>query len=268
MKKTKTGMNTEAAVNKKVKRLANTLLVGMFALAVIWTFAACSALPGGFNRSTAAGLIEKDKKYKAPATISVRRGLSRAEAPQTSPDEVAESAVPRAKDDFAWQHPQLIVAEQLGYVKLHFEDAKLTEPGIGKPGYKQYLYWSFQPRAEMTDKGRALWKDLDLPVNEDTLPLATRGTPEVNTLEDENQGQRASDFTYKWVTNELGAAFDENSPVFKNLKPNIQKWMREAKFDLLGQGNNRLLDIKVPRAAKATFKRFDDGWRLSYLYFM
>ena len=259
--------------NKNTKTKNSILVKLLFASVVAFTFGftSCSAV-GGFNRNSAAALIEKDNKYKAPATITIaiRKRLTDAGAgtPQLSPDDTAEAAAVRAKDDFATRQPQLLVAEQMGYIKLYFEDGKLYEPGMGEPGYKQNLVWAFKPRAEMTDKGRSLWEKLNLPVNEESLPLAVRGTPEITGLKDENDTMKSADFTYKWETNELGAAFDENSSTFKNLPPNLQQFLKTIKFDLLGQGNNRLMDFNVPRSARAFFQKFDDGWRLGQLYFM
>lgn len=258
---------------KNTKTKNSIVVKSFFASIIVFAnlFASCSAV-GGFSRSTAAGLIEKDNKYKAPATITIAIGkrLTNADAvtPQLSADDTAEAAAARAKEDFAGRQPQLIIAEQLGYIKLYFERGELFEPGMGQPGYKKYLKWSFRPRAQMTDKGRALWKDLNLPVDEENLPLAVRGTPEISGLKDENPTMKSADFTYKWEANELGAAFDENSATFKNLAPNLQQSLKNIKFDMLGQGNNRLMDFNVPRSARAFFQQFDDGWRLGQLYFM
>lgn len=128
--------------------------------------------------------------------------------------------------------------------------------------------WSYRPRAEITDKGRALWKDLNFNVDEENLPLAVRGTPEITGLKDENQSLKSSDFTYKWEPNELGEAFSTNSSTFKNLPPELQKALQETKFDLFGQGNNNIVDFDQPRTGKANFQKFDDGWRLGQLYFL
>lgn len=90
--------------------------------------ASCSTL-GGFTRNTAARLIENSNNYKAPATMTIdiggRLANAGAGAWQTYADEPAEAAIPRAREDFGKRHPQIIVAEQLGFIKLYFERAEL-----------------------------------------------------------------------------------------------------------------------------------------------
>lgn len=232
----------------------------------------CSTL-GGFTRSTAAGLIENNNNYKAPATITIDIGgrLSNAGAktPQLSADDTAEAAAVRAKADFAKRQPQIVVAESLGYIKLHFEKAELISPQIGETNYRTDLkMWAFRPRAEITDKGRALWKELNLNVDEESLPLAVRGAVEITGLKDENQSLKSADFTYKWQPNELGQAFNPNSSTYKNLRAELQNALQQTQFDMFGQGNNNILDFDKPRTGKANFQKFDDGWRLGQVYFM
>lgn len=261
--------------NKNTKRttafLKNTLIA--LTIAVIGTSATACSMVSGFNKSTAAELIEKDNKYKAPATITIAIGKrltnAGADTPQTSEDDTAEAAVIRAKEDFAKRQPQLVVAESLGFIKLHFENPELVEPQMGQPGYRTNLkIWTFRPRAEITEAGKKLWANLNLKEDEENLPLAVRSTPEISDLKDESANMKSADFTYKWQTTELGSAFNENSTVFKNLPPNVQQSLRQIQFDLMGSGNNRIMDFDVPRKARAFFQKNKDEWQLGQLYFM
>ena len=140
---------------------------------------------------------------------------------------------------------------------------------MGQPGYRTNLkIWTFQPRAEITDKGKALWTKLNLPVNEESLPLAVRGTPEITALKDDNEQIKSGDFTYRWDVTELGAAFNENSEAFKKLDPKIQQSLQSAQFDMTGQGDNRLMNLDKPHAARVFFQKTNDEWKLREFYFM
>lgn len=261
--------------NKNMKTHANHFAIKFFvASTMIFALfsASCSTL-GGFNQRTATALIEKDAKYKTPVTIpiNIRRRLTNAGAdtPQLSADDTAEAAAIRAKEDFAKRQPQLIVAESLGLIKLHFENPELVEPQMGQPGYRTNLkIWTFQPRAEITDKGKAIWTKLNLPVNEENLPVAVRGTPEVTALKDDNERTKSGDFTYRWDVTELGAAFNVNSEAFKKLAPEVQQSLQSAQFDLTGQGDNNLMNFDKPRRARVFFQKNNDEWKLREFYFM
>lgn len=259
---------------KNIKTKNHFTVKSIFALVSVFAVfsVSCSSL-GGFSRSTAAGLIEKDNRFSVPASMTIdiggRLSNAGANAPQISADDTEEAAIARAKEDFGTRQPQILVAEQLGYIKLYFERGELQDPQIGQPNYRTDLkIWTFRPRAEITDAGKKLWSDLNLKVDEQSLPLAVRGTPEITGLKDDNQTMKSADFNYKWQPTELGKAFSENSSTFKNLPPNVQQSLKSTKFDLFGQGNNNIMDFDTPRTARAFFQKFDDGWRLGQLYFM
>lgn len=236
--------------------------------------ASCSTL-GGFSRGTAAGQIEKDKRYTAPAEMTIDIGGRLANAAgktwQISKDDTAEEAAVRAKEDFMQRHPRIIVAEKLGYIKLNFEEPELSGKQMGMPSalWDQDLgAWFFKVRAKITDKGKALWTDLNLPVDEDNLPLATRGAPEITGLKDENQTMKSADFTYQWEANELGKAFDPESDESKGLPADLQEALKKTQYNMFGGGGSNTMDFNTPRKARAFFQKFDDGWRLGQLYFM
>ena len=238
---------------------------------VIALTAACSALTG-FNRNSAAELIEKDSRYGAPLTmtIDIGRRLTNAGAgiSQKTADETAEQAIPRVRDDFMQRHPQLIVAEQLGYIKLSFEGGELGERPMGAPRFDDRLgYWTFKPKAEITDAGRKLWSDLNLKIDEENLPLAVRSEPEITGLKDENQLMKSADFTFRWEPTKLGKAFDPESSEFKQLPENLREALGKVQHNMFGGGSNNIADFKTPRTGRAFFQKFDDGWRMSNLTF-
>lgn len=264
--------NTETTKTQKyfVNNILSKLTIGFLALTV---FCSCSSI-GGFSRSTAAQIIEKDKRFNSPVAMTIdiggRIANAAASIAQMSADETAEQAIPRAKEDFMRRQPQLLIAEELGYIKLYFENGELGERPMGSPRFDDKLgHWFYKPRAEITDKGRALWKDLNLTVDEESLPLAVRGTPEITGMKDENsQTMKSVDFAYKWEPNDLGEAFDPSSDQFKKLSTNLQEALKKTQYNIFGGGGNNTADFKTSRTGKAFFQKFDDGWRLGQLYFM
>jgi hypothetical protein len=234
----------------------------------------CSSLSSGVSRSTATAAIESDKRYTAASTLSVDvsgrfNNVGGVTVYQTNADDTAETAIPRAKSFYAESQPQIAVPEQLGYIKLYFEKPELIEAQIGEKNYGTALgLWKFKTRAELTDKGKALWEGLKLSVNEQSLPLAIRQSPEVTGIIDENQNNKRVDFTYKWKPTELGEAFDPSSSAFSKLSPELQEALKKTQFNIFGGGRNNTADFTSERKGLARFKKFDDGWRLSDLMFV
>jgi hypothetical protein len=105
---------------ENAKHFTNTFATKLV-LAFIVLAAACSSL-GGFTRGTAVSLIEQDKRYSVPATMTIDIGwkLTNAQmrAWQISKDDTVEAASVRAKEDFMLRHPQITLAEHLGYIML------------------------------------------------------------------------------------------------------------------------------------------------------
>lgn len=275
MRNTKTSKNTELTVVTKTntKHFAKHLIIKIAALTVVAT-SACASFLGGFNRNTATGLIEKDKRYTTAATMTIdirgRIANAGADTPQKTANETVEEAAIRVKQDFMQKQPQLLAAENMGYIKLFFEDGELGERTMGAPRFDDALkHWYFKPRAEITEKGKSLWNDLNLNIDEKNLPLAIRANVEITGLKDESQQTlKSAEFTYRWKPNELGKAFDPDSNTFKSLPPDLQEALKKVQVNMFGGGSNNTMDFKTPRKGRATFQKFDDGWRLSELYFM
>lgn len=256
-----------------MKKFTHNLPAKIIALFIVLA-TACSSL-GGFTRGTAVSLIEQDKRYSAPATMTIDIGArlanARAKAWQISQDDTAEAAAVRAKEDFMLRHPQIILAERLGYIKLYFENAELGGREIGVQPTELYRaglgVWNFRARAEITEQGKELWQNLKLPVNEESLPLAVRQTPEITGLTDEGQVMKRAEFAYKWRPTELGEAFDLNSAAFGKLPPDLQEALKKTQRNIFGGGGSNIMDFASPRKGVAMFKKFDDGWRLTDLLF-
>jgi hypothetical protein len=254
------------------KHFANNL-AGKVILSVTVLAVACSSLSSGVTRSTAATAIETDKRYSAAMAVSVDvsgkfDNVGGVTVFQTTADDTSETAIPRAKAFFAEKQPQIAVAEHLGYIKIYFEKPELVEAQMGQQNYKTPLgLWQFKTRAELTDKGKALWQDLKLSVNDQSLPLAARQSPEITGIIDENPNNKRVDFTYKWEPTELGKVFDPSSSAFSKLPPELQAALKKNQFNIFG-GRNNVADFTSERKGLARFKKFDDGWRLADLNFL
>lgn len=258
---------------KNKKHLVSGVAAALILTAAVFA-AACSSLSSGVSRGTAITAIEQDKRFTAASAVSVDvsgkfDNVGGVTVYQTSADDTAETAIPRAKAFYAESQPQIAVPEQLGYIKLYFEKPELIQAQIGEKNYDTALgLWKFKTRAELTDKGRALWEDLKLSVSDQSLPLAIRQSPQVTGIIDENPNNKRADFTYKWKPTELGEAFDPSSSAFSKLSPELQEALKKTQFNIFGGGRNNTADFTSERKGLARFKKFDDGWRLSDLMFV
>ncbi len=243
-------------------------LAGFMLLVSIWFAAGCSN--GDLSRSQTVTAIGEAANYKQAAATSIDVGMltnAYARAWQLSKDEKEEAAVVRAKEDFKTKQPQLVIAEQLGYIRLRYENPKMRGPEMGMPRdlYEKGLgEWEFIPRAELTDAGRALWKDAGLNVNELALPLAVRGTPEITGIVDEDKITKKVELTYRWKPNKLGQSLDPNSATFAELPEDVKQIIKTPKFNLFGT-ISQMVNFTEVRKGVAYFKKYDDGWRMQNL---
>lgn len=260
---------------KNIRNMKN-FTGGLIVAALVVLAIGCSYI-GGFTRGKAASAIEQDSGYSAPATMTINIGARLTNAMsrvwQTSNDDTAEAAAVRAKADFMLRHPQIILAEHLGYIKLYFENPRLGRPEFASNQPRELSrqglgVWDFDARAEITDKGKELWRDLGLKENSESLPLAVRRTPDITGLADEAQTMKRADFTYKWKPTELGKAFEADSSAFGKLPPELQEALKKTQRDTFGGGRNNIMNFSTPGTGIAHFKKFDDGWRLNNLYLM
>jgi len=258
--------------NTKTKYFVNNSLIGIVILMLLFA-AACSSLTGGFSRGTAAKAIQEDKRYSSPTTFTIDIGRriadAGAEADQTSKDETEQEAAVRAKANLAQHQPQLAVAEQLGFIIIDFGSGELGEPQMGHPGYQQGLgVWHFKPKATLTEKGKKLWTDLNLEIDEFSLPIAVREAPTIDGITDQNPTMKKVDFSFKWKPNSLGEAFDPNSSTFSKLPKEFQESLKTVKQNIFGGGSSNIADFSTMRKGVAYFQKYDDGWRISNLSFL
>ncbi|MEJ7849358.1 MAG: hypothetical protein WKF92_14855 [Pyrinomonadaceae bacterium] len=256
-----------------MKKITNKLVFNLTLMVTLMSIG-CSPL-GGFTRSIAAEAIEQSRSYPAPAamTIDIRGRLLNAGATawQISKDDTAEAAAVRAKEGFMQRQPQIIVAEQLGFLNLYFEKPELGPRSYSMP-HELYLQhfgiWEFHVRAELTETGRKLWQDLSLPENPEELPLAVRDSLNITGMSDANQTMKRVEFTYKWKPTELGEAFDPAGRAFAKLPEGLREALQKTQRNMFGGGNSNTADYNTLRRGVAHFKKFDDGWRISDLSYL
>lgn len=237
-------------------------------LFVICFFSAC--LPGGFSRGQAAEMISKNQQYTTVSFMNIDVGMlpyGQARAWQITPDYNAEQAVIEAKKYFLKRQPQLWAAEHLGYINLFFENPELKFNDSDLP-YDLYTKklgtWHFKARAEITDKGKKMWRDAGFPENERALLTGIRDYPKITGLVDEDKITKKVEFSYKWKPTELGAALDQNNPAFSTLPEELQNVLKNPKSDIF-INNNKMLDFNSERKGVSYFKKYDDGWRIMNL---
>lgn len=245
------------------------IFITVFMLLVsVWFAGGCST--SDFSRGQAVAAISEAANYKQAAVTSIDIGMltnAYARAYQLSKDEKEEAAVVRAKEDFKKKQPQLIIAEQLGYIRLRYENPKMRGPEMDMPTdlyAKDMGVWEFTPRAELTDAGRALWKDVGLNVNETALPLAVREEPNITGIVDEDKITKKVELTYRWKPNKLGQSLDPNSATFNELPEDVKQIVKNPKFNLFGT-DNKMVNFTEARRGVAYFKKYDDGWRMQNL---
>ena len=246
-----------------------SLFTLLIALAVFT--ASCSV--GEFSRGTAAKAIQEDKRYSSPTTFTIDIGRriadAGAEADQISKDDTEQEAVVRAKANLAQHQPQLAVAEHLGYITFNFGSGELDEPQMGHPGYRENLgVWHFKPKATLTDKGKKLWTDLNLEVDEFSLPIAVREATTIDGIADQNPTMKKVDFSFKWQPNILGEAFDPKTSTFSKLPKELQESLNKVKQNMFAGGSNNIVDFSTTHKGFAYFQKYDDGWRISNLSFL
>lgn len=119
----------------------------------------------------------------------------------------------------------------------------------------------------LTEKGRQLWRELNLQIDEHAVPVATPQFLEITGI---STSGNASDvhFTWQWIPNEIGKALVIGSPEFQALPAELQAKLQQpipaatAAF----MGSNAGIDFGGVRQGIANFQLFDDGWRARNVY--
>lgn len=231
-------------------------------LLIVFALICCACSSKELSRSNAQSMIESSPAFRQAADIQLvdayyeqmPSGLDKA-----SPDETREQAQQRVlTQQMVWK-PQMAAANKLGLATLKADFVKEEKAVI-----QVAAQWYFKLIARATDKGKALWKDYELPETDESLPVARKEVIGITGITKLGETQAAVEFTYKWIPNELGKTLDPTTEEFKKLPIEIQK-------DLTGKGSesnqNKSFDWSGERRGKALFQKYDDGWRLTAAQF-
>lgn len=220
------------------------------------------------SRSKAQSLIEAGNDYKQPFSVPLnqgdivgfKEGLVAIEAAATAP--LAEEVAAKQYLDL---YPQIAVANHLGLVETR---VKVKNPERRLNQLDGGAFWHLDEKYLPTDKAKQLWKQYDLPPTEDSVPLAGREIVEITGITKLGEDAAAAQFTWKFVPNEAGKAYDTTTAEFKALPVRLQQLLEgtlpeKQQF----RTENKTMSFARTRQGEAAFRRYDDGWRLESVMF-
>lgn len=232
---------------------------------------ACSSKE--LSRSQTQNLIEKSSQYRQPFALELMQG----ETLQTygksmyvlkSGVETPDQAAARRLKEYFERNPQIGIANHLGLVEVRIKTLNSEQP---KPRYTDIEpKWRFEEDYLATDKAKELWKEYDLQPTERSVPLAGKEIVEITGIIKQGEDQAAAQFTWKYVPNETGKAFDKSTSEFKALPTELQQLLDGTlpPSELISRRENKTMVFSGIRQGQALFRRYDDGWRLEFVAFI
>jgi len=184
------------------------------------------------------------------AIVCALIGCQRAEDPKVLSRERAATLIKQAGSfqkvldiNFYLQpgNPQILVARHFGYIETD--------------------------KLELTERGRQLWRDMNLRVNEHAVPIARTQFNEVSGISTSGNAADGK-FTWQWIPNDVGKALIIDSPEFRSLPEDIQTKIRQpprAMTPAFASGNSGF-NFGGVRQGTGNFQLYDDGWRLRNVY--
>ena len=130
-------------------------------------------------------------------------------------------------------------------------------------------YW----KVALTDKGQAFLNQYPARARESEgekgcefrqidFPIATASLVNITGIT-AGDAERQVDYTWKWVVTDLGVALRQKGEIYPKLTP---KQLDYLQFSMNLGSDNPKLPLPVPEDMEirdtATFKHYDDGWRL------
>lgn len=235
------------------------LFIGLrLLLVVLFVSNFTSACEGGdLTRSNAERLVSASPQFVEPVFFSLVTSYEKEPLwiNKSGNDEKREDAAKRSRETFLAFQPQIAAAEFLGLIVIEQSYVR-EEPSFGT---QIPARWYFGYKVRANEKGKSMWKQMNVSEREDALPLAKREFVQINELTILAENQRAADFNWRWKANAFALAFEENSAEFNALPENIRK-------GLLGQTEANLQpqtdDWSGERKSRAFFQRIDTGWKL------
>ena len=249
-------------LNHPLRYSPATFLMCLLVLTQIFMFNACASSQE-LTRTKAQQIIVESREFKQPATLEfiqlyIKDGHGVTEA--KSDDEPESEAIKRRIREYFYEAPQVAVADHFGLVK---PELKRINDTPDRPSSRAG-YWNFNERYVVTEKGKRMWTDLGLPVNETAVPLAISEFLEVTGITKQGEINVVVEFKWKWTPNEIGKALDQSTEEYKSLPENLKKNLTEPNA-YTSPARFHSWNPDQPRLAKAMFQKYDDGWRLTSL---
>lgn len=251
-----------------IKRKPHRLLIFLLTF-TLWQFGCGSK---DLSRSQAQALIEARNEYKQPSSLELMQGetlqpygksMYVLEAGEETPDQAAKRKV----KEYFEKNPQIAVANHLGLVQPQVKTLDSIQPKRQPLGNNPR--WSFEEDYLATEKARALWKEYELPPTVNTIPLAGKKIIEITGIIQQGNESASAQFTWKFVPNESGRAFDNSTSEFKVLPINLQQLLNGTlpPSEIVPMRENKTMSFSAVRPGQAAFRRYDDGWRLESVIF-
>lgn len=246
-------------------------LLKVFLLISLTFFSNCGSKE--LSRSQAQSLIEKSDNFKQPFALELLQG----EVLQTygksmyilkSGVETPDQAAARRLKEYFERNPQLALANHLGLVEVRIKTLNSEQP---MPRYTDVEpKWRFEEDYLATDKAKELWKEYDLQPTERSFPLAGKEIVEITGITKQGEDQAVAQFTWKYVPNDTGKAFDKSTSEFKALPSELQQLLDGTlpPSELVSRRENKTMAFSNIRQGQALFRRYDDGWRLEFVAFI
>jgi hypothetical protein len=247
-----------------------TYLLALF-LTIIGAFiAGCSSKE--LSRSKAQKLIEESNEYKKPFALELMQGetllpYGKSMYVLSLGEETPTQAAERKVREYFEKNPQIAVANHLGLVEARVKTLDPMQPKQQYSGQKPM--WSFEEEYLATDKAKALWNEYDLPPAKNSVPLAGKKIVEITGITKQVGEMVMAQFIWKFDPNEAGKAYDASTSEFKNLPTNLQQLLEGTlpPSDVVSKRENKTMSFAGSRQGQASFRRYDDGWRLESVIF-
>lgn len=214
---------------------------------------ACSS--GRLTHSRVAELIRSGEAFQKPASLTLLPGYRQSltligTGSQTTPKE--EFALRR----FLESHADLAVLNHVGLVDFKVNHIE----------YPNSASSPVEVAATLTDEGRSASGKWQRSGDGWTIPIAQRELVEVTGLTGgEGEAKTASaEYTWRWQPTEIGKYFDTSRPEHRGLPESIRRNLGGVSMaDVLRQlGEVVVFDSGKNQTGSASFRLYDDGWRL------
>ncbi|MCD9186342.1 MAG: hypothetical protein LUM44_07900 [Pyrinomonadaceae bacterium] len=245
-----------------IRFLPPAFLIGLLVLTHIFILNSCASSQE-LTRAKAQKMIVESNEFKQPLTLEfiqmyIKDGQGTTEA--KSDDEPESEAIQRRIQEYFGEAPQVGVADYFGLVK---PELKRINDKPYKPSSLRG-YWNFNERYVVTEKGRKMWENLGLPINETAVPLAAHDFLEITGITKQGENNSIVEFKWKWNPNEIGQSLDQSTEEYKKLPENLKKNLNEVN-PYISPERFYSWEPDKSRQGKAMFQKYDDGWRLTSL---